>query len=141
MSTVIRNEISENSKYYISKDRYLELLHFCRQYPDWKIQSKALRDTLIGSTGIIANDGVQTSEVTDKTLEQAAKLEEIDSKMQMVDKTLIEAGDDISTYLQLAVTVGKPFKYLQTVMDIPCSKNYFYERYRRFFYMLDKVRR
>ena len=31
-----RNEISVKNKYYISKHRYLELKHFCLQYPEWK---------------------------------------------------------------------------------------------------------
>lgn len=36
MATVIRPELSENNKYWISKHRYYELKHFCLQYPEWK---------------------------------------------------------------------------------------------------------
>ena len=32
----LRSEISNKSPYYISKHRYLELKHFCLQYPEWK---------------------------------------------------------------------------------------------------------
>ena len=35
MSTTIRADISQNSKYWIEKHRYYELKHFCLQYPIW----------------------------------------------------------------------------------------------------------
>ena len=36
MSTVIRPEISDKKKYWISKERYYELKHFCLQYNEWR---------------------------------------------------------------------------------------------------------
>ena len=31
-----RAELSKKNPYYISKHRYYELKHFCRQYDEWK---------------------------------------------------------------------------------------------------------
>ena len=48
MSTVIRNEISKKNKWYIGKHRYLELKHFCLQYPEWKEEYHRLYSPLRG---------------------------------------------------------------------------------------------
>ena len=52
MGTVIRAELSENNKYWISKHRYYELKHFCLQYPIWKKAYAAINDSP-GSASII----------------------------------------------------------------------------------------
>ena len=36
MSTVIRPELSKNNEYWIPRQRFYELKHFCLQYPSWK---------------------------------------------------------------------------------------------------------
>ena len=35
MGTVIRPEVSKSNEYWIPRDRYYELEHFCLQYPSW----------------------------------------------------------------------------------------------------------
>ena len=47
--------------------------------------------------------------------------------------------DSIGDYIFKAVTKGLPFTYFEAC-GIPCGRDYFYERYRRFFYELDKLR-
>lgn len=36
MSSIMRSELSEKNPYYLPKHRFLELKHFCMQYPEWK---------------------------------------------------------------------------------------------------------
>ncbi len=38
MATKIRSEISKKKMYWLPKHRQLELVHFCLQYPDWKMR-------------------------------------------------------------------------------------------------------
>ena len=71
--------------------------------------------------------------------EIAIKRESYLHRIEMVDKTVKNAGGEISEYLFKSVAEGK--SYPELVSDgIPCGRDYFYERYRRYFYLLDKVR-
>jgi len=57
----------------------------------------------------------------------------------MVEQSVKIAGGEISEYLLRSVTEGKSYPELMAD-GIPCGRDYFYERYRRYFYLLDKVR-
>jgi len=39
-----RNELSKKSKYYLPKEEYLTVKHFCLQYPAWEAELDALPD-------------------------------------------------------------------------------------------------
>ena len=43
----LKNELSGKNKYHLSKHRYLELKHFCLQYPEWKKRLKEIDDIRI----------------------------------------------------------------------------------------------
>ena len=42
MSTNVRPEVSQKNPYYLERERYYELKHFCRQYHIWKKAYAAL---------------------------------------------------------------------------------------------------
>ena len=111
----IRSEISVKSPYYISKHRYLELKHFCLQYPEWRAEVSKLN--YFGSAG----DGIRGSEPS-KPVESC-----------------LAADPDIFEWLLKSVTLGLSYETLST-LEIPCGRGYFYERYRKFFWCLDRVR-
>lgn len=125
----IRSEISVKSPFYISKHRYLELKHFCLQYPEWKRELKLLK--WYGSVG----DG-RGSDVS-KPVEWAAQRREMYLKRcEMVEQAAIKSDPDIFEWILRGVTEGVGYGAL----NVPCSKDYYYERYRKFFWVLDKVR-
>lgn len=137
MSTVIRPEVSKKNKYWISRHRYYELKHFCLQYNEWK---KLYLETVpriqipkISRVKILEN-------VSDPVGDLAVKRAELAGKMQLVEETAICTDRELYSYILAAVTEGRPYTYLRTVMDIPCGKDYFYERYRKFFWLLSKSR-
>jgi len=68
--------------------------------------------------------------------EKAANLAILGHYTSMIEDCCKQAGGDIEKYLFKAVTEGKSY----AVLNPPCSKEYFYVRYRAFFYLLDKVR-
>jgi len=43
-------------------------------------------------------------------------------------------------YILKAVTEGLSYTYLRTRMDIPCGKDMYYDRYRKFFWLLSQER-
>lgn len=51
----------------------------------------------------------------------------------------VDVDESIWTYIFEGVTCGVSFGVLVT-KGIPCSKDYYYDRYRKFFWLLDKAR-
>ena len=128
----LRSEISNKSPYYISKHRYLELKHFCLQYPEWKEEINKIN--WYGRAG----DG-RSSDISDRVSTLAAFREKFLRQMEIVEQTALNADGDIYEWILKSVCYGVSYNDLRTA-GIPCSKDYFYDRYRRFFYLLDRVR-
>lgn len=136
MSTVIRNEVSKRNPYHISKHRMLELKHFCLQYNEF---IKERRDCLYGLEGR-SNSEIKSNDISDTTANKATKICELDWKINLIRNTAKEADDELYRWLIKGVTEEKSYEYLQTVLDIPCCKDTYYDRYRRFFYLLAQKR-
>ena len=134
MSTVIRNEVSKKNPYYISKHRLLELKHFCMQYEEWR--QEYVRLTVLQSYGYGKIPG---SGVSDKVSKVALRAAELDGYMKMIVKCCKEADESIWTYIFEGVTCGVSYGVL-VARGIPCGKDYYYDKYRKFFWLLDKVR-
>ena len=129
MSTTITPELSRKNKYYISKHRYYELKHFCLQYPEWKYQMVTLG-------GVMRNANL----IEDPTGETATKLADLKSKIALIRKLAMESDKDLASYIFKAVTEERTYENLKTFFDIPCSRDMYYDRYRKFFWLLDKER-
>ena len=138
MATVIRAEISEKNKYYIDKHRHYELKHYCLQYPTWK-----------RTYAEIEHSGIQTSSFekipsgnlpSDQTAKQAITKVRLINRIKMVEKIAKEADEYLYDYILKAVTEGLSYTYLKSRLDIPCGKDMYYDRYRRFFWLLSNAR-
>lgn len=138
MSTVIRPEVSQKNPYWLERHRYYELKHFCMQYPIWK-QAYASLDGLHAARmdGIVAGKINTVGNPTERCAE--AMLFYAD-RMRMVEQAAKEADDALSSFLVLAVTQGVSYEHLKAKLEIPCSRDKYYELYRRFFYLLHKER-
>ena len=132
MSTVIRPEISERNKWYIPKHRYYELKHFCLQYPDWQEENNRLEDYLVQSR----IPHVAGKNLDDPTAKIAIKRGELDRKMREVKDAAMRADPQLWTYILDAVTQGHSFVYLRYTLDMPAEKKMYYDRYRKFFWIL-----
>ena len=138
MATVIRPEISEKSKYYIDKHRYYELKHFCLQYKEWKKTYAACNEAIIfGTTFDRVSSSTGTSDLTAKYAIKKALCAE---RIKLIEGTLKEADEYLYPYLLKAVTEGLSYPYLKTQMEIPCGRDMYYDRYRRFFWLLSEAR-
>lgn len=129
MSTTITPELSRKNKYYISKHRYYELKHFCLQYPEWKYQMVTLG-------GVMRNANL----IEDPTGETATKLADLKSNISLIRKLAMESDKDLASYIFKAVTEERTYENLKTFFDIPCGRDMYYDRYRKFFWLLDKER-
>lgn len=134
----VRAELSEKNKYYIDKHRYYELKHFCLQYPIWKKLYLEI-DGLVSCTydPVRFSKSNIPSDPTSKLAEE--RLLYLD-RMKIVEQTAIAADSDLASYILKAVTEGLSYTYLKTKLEMPCGRDMYYDRYRRFFWLLDKIR-
>lgn len=138
MSAAMRPELSLKNKYWIERHRYYELKHFCLQYPDWKKaylaldgMSKRLND--IGSvSGRYSNN--------DPTGRCAVARTFYSERIEMIEKVARNTDTELASYILEGVTKGVSYDCLKARLDIPCCKDTYYDRYRRFFYLLHKER-
>jgi hypothetical protein len=138
MATVIRPEISEKNKYWIDKHRHYELKHFCLQYPEWK---KAYAEFSDVSIPLSMMERIPTSNIPgDPTAKRALMRTYYSEKIKLIEKIALETDIYLHNYILKAVTEGLSFTYLKTRLDIPCGKDMYYDRYRRFFWLLSKAR-
>lgn len=138
MATVIRPEISEKNKYYIDKHRYYELKHFCLQYGEWKKKYALCNESIIFASNI---ECLPTSNLpSDLTAKYAMKKAYYGERIKLIEKAAMEADDFLYPYILKAVTEGLSYPNLKARHDIPCGKDMYYDRYRRFFWLLSNSR-
>ena len=58
----------------------------------------------------------------------------------MIEKTAKEADNELSEYIVIGVTENMSYDLLRVTYNIPCCKDIYYDRYRRFFWLLNKAR-
>ena len=141
MATEIRPELSENNKYYIPKHRYYELLHFCRQYTDFLSEKEEILATCVRPhvTPDKVKDVVTFVEAL-PTEKWAMKLADVDDKIQLIEQTAVDTDKELSGYILMGVTGGLNYETMDMRYHIPCSRNTYYDRFRKFFWLLDQRR-
>lgn len=133
MSTDIRPELSPKNKWHISKHRYYELKHFCLQYPEWrKNYENAIRYP--ESMKFVKTD---LKEWNDPVVNSVEIMDIYKHKIDMVESAATASDEVLGRYILLAVTNGYSFTTMKMVYNIPCGKDMYYDRYRKFFYILN----
>lgn len=134
MGTVIRAEISKKGKYWISKHRYYELKHYCLQYKEMQEELEGL----IKLPGSFCDISGQSGYDSDQTGDTAVKRAYLSRRISLIEQAAVEADPELYRYILKAVTEGYSYEYLKSVMDIPCSRDYYYDRYRKFYWCLSR---
>ena len=139
MCTKIRAELSTKNKYWISRHRYYELKHFCLQYPFWKKAYAALDDLTIKSP-ILEERLSPGGAYSDPTAKWGVARAYYSERIDMIRKVAMATDEDLYIYILKAVTEDLSYTYLKSRLDIPCGKDMYYDRYRKFFWLLSKER-
>lgn len=138
MSTMVRPEISAHKPYWIERHRYYELKHFCLQYPIWKKARSALDG--FGKTPMNSVPTSKTNVVSSPTEKCAEARLFYSARIDMIEKIAKETDDSLGDYILKAVTEGLSYDCLRTRLNMPCSKDTYYNLYRRFFWLLSMER-
>lgn len=125
--------ISEK-KYQISKKRFAELYYFCLQYNEWMDELKYNTDTV---RSINISNMPKSYRNSDPTQTLAIRRVNLQKKCELIRQAAAETDGEIYAYIMKAVTnEGITYNYLKEFMDIPCGKDLYYDRRRRFFWIL-----
>ena len=114
----------------------MELYHFCLQYNEWRDELKYKTDTV---KSVQISDMPITRGISDSTGELAVRRAELLKKCEAIEQSAIEADAEIYQYIIKAVTnEGISYTYLSNIMNIPCGKAMYYDRRRKFYWLLSK---
>lgn len=138
MSTLIRPKISEKNKYYIDKHRYYELKHFCLQYNEWKKAYADCNDSVIFASNIERESSSNVP--SDITAKYAMKCAYYAEKIKLIEQVAMDADEFLYAYIIRGVTEGLSYTYLKTKLEMPCGRDMYYDRYRKFFWLLSQAR-
>ena len=138
MSTNVRPEVSEKNPWYINRERYYELKHFCRQYPIWKKAYYSL-DGLSRRPADLERFN-NPGRVGDPTVRCVEARDAYARKIEMVERCAKEASPELAKYILSYVTEGYGYSVLKVRDNIPCGKDMFYDAARKFFWLLSKER-
>lgn len=133
----LKPELSKKNKYWIDKNRYYELKYFCLQYPLWKYAYDSLDGLRVRSFDLTKIQASSGADFLGSIMDERTLYSE---RMELVEKAAREADPYLASYILKAVTEGHSFNYLKSRLEIPCSRNTYYDRYRRFFWLLSNLR-
>lgn len=105
-----RAELSKKNPYYISKHRYYELKHFCRQYDEWKRALVRIDGwkAFPESTGAIVN-----ATPSNPTEQMAMARAFYSSRVYLLEHCLGELEPAIAPYILRGVTEGHSYEALR----------------------------
>ena len=119
------------AKYNISKHRYLELYHYCMQYPEWIKELKELR-------GLRSHEQTAGTGLSNPTASAAIKAAEISARCKTIEDTAYEANKEIAMYILAGVTDEEcTYKTLEA-RGMPASRTLYYRGRRKFYYLLSQ---
>lgn len=123
-------------KYRLTKNEYLSAYYFALRYNEWIDKYESLSNGL----GASSNDGQpKSSAIGNPTEKIGSMMAELKDKIEKVENTIKETDEALYPYLLKAVTNECiTYNYLQMVMSIPCSRGTYYDRRRKFYYLLSK---
>lgn len=136
----VRSKLSKKNKYYIPEHRFLELKHFCLQYPKWQEALNSTYGWLYLSTSKF-EDLIKTNNIFDPTSKEVMIRDFYKKRINIIEKAVNDTDPLLFPWILLGVTKGKSYDNLKMMNGIPCDRNTYYDRYRKFFYILDKLQK
>lgn len=127
---------SYSGKYKLSKFEYGYAKWFSLKYPEWLEEYNNLKDSEKG----ISYDGMPggKGQVNDVTQNLATKRAELRDKMLKVEHAAYDAGGEIAEYILKSVIFEDMTFEDMKALGLPCERTMFYERRRKYYYLLSK---
>lgn len=139
MSGNLKSQLSKKNKYYLPKYRTLELTNFCLQYPEWKRICSGV-DELYFQNSNLDKILSKSNTLLDRTADMAISHIRYSNWIKLLEETAYRTDESLCNYILLSVTEGVKYETLKARLNIPCGRDMFYDRRRKFFWLLDKER-
>lgn len=137
MNNQQRAELSKKNPYWIPRDKYYELLYFSRQYwTMWQEKKELLRTY----PSISYDEHYAGTDISNPVEKAVVRVSHLTDMMKLIEDTVKEVDPDIYKWLLNGVTTDKSYEYLSQKMGLPMSRSAYYERYRKYFFLLSKKR-
>ena len=140
MGDFLSKELSKANMWWLPKYRYLELRYFALQYPYWKQKLVELKYDNSITHKRSDEPYLTSSKLSDRTAEIAIQRKILSDYIRMVEQAAIEAEPELYSYILKAVTENLTFVVLKQAYDMPCERDMFYDRRRKFYWALSRVR-
>lgn len=125
----------KKSRYFLPKETFLTVVHYCKQYPLWVAELNALADPRKAIA--YTKDKIESSGNSDPTFEYATRRAKIEEKKSKVDEVSEIVAGMMSQWLILGVCYGFTFQQLHE-KNIPCGKDLYYKMRRQFYFEMAK---
>ena len=124
-----------SEKYEINGNAYRELLYFCLQYHDFKEEIEDITHSGAARYAtLVKNKGYHS----DPTASKGERIARLSSKCELIEQTAIEVDDSIYQALINNVTTRITYEQMKACgIEILCGRRQFYEKRRKFFYLLN----
>lgn len=133
------------SKWKISKHAFYAALHYAYQFNEWENEYREL-EASEGARAICYSDAPKSiGSIKSQVEEIAVKKADLLRKMDLVREAAHEADPEIYRWLLEAVTNEGVYyttllhggsRLTERIGRIPCGRGYFYEKRRKFYYLL-----
>ena len=133
----LQPELSYKNLYWIPKHRYYELKHFCLQYMDW--MEKYNHTDILRSASMVKLD--ISKFIADSSVEQCAiETARLSEHMKLIETVAHQADPELEDFIFTAVTRGISYDIMSARYEVPCGRDLWYSRIRKFYWILDKCR-
>ncbi len=124
-------------KYDLSKKKFLYVLRFAYMYPEWK---RELKEETYGLSSVQIDGMPKGNKGINQVQEISIKRKELEERCKLIEQTAISVAPDFYQELIFGATnEGITYAYLNSRFKIPCGRNLYYERRRKFYYELSKA--
>ena len=107
---------TKRSKFYVPKEEYLTVLHFCRQYPEWEKE-------------ILNSQRPETD---------PSRIATIKKKKAVLEMLIRKTADGMDEWLFLGVCHGLTYQQLKK-RGMLIGRTQYYEMRQRFYYYLSRI--
>ena len=126
----------KTGRWKIDTHEFYMALHFAYQYRKWVEELEGLTDT---SKAITYSDMPKGNINPDPTFDLVARRERLVRNVDLVERCAREAEPELYEYILAGVTnEGITYDNLKALKDIPCGKDMYYDRRRKFYYLLSQ---
>lgn len=132
-------KMSYEGKYKLSRAEFNNAKWFAYRFNEFLDEYNSLKDSVSAISYENADMPHAVNKTSNPTMSLAERRAELSRKMDIINRCCQQAGGDISEYLFKAVTnENVTYNHLKTFMQIPCGATMFYERRRKFYWLLAK---